>query len=108
MFLSARLILGFGVCFSCAAAGPLLTETAFPSQRPALTSLLQTIFPIGSFLAAIFTYGQAVTGMRDHYWSWRLPSLLQAIFPAIELILAIFFFQNYLDGLLSKVNRRAF
>lgn len=90
MFLAARLILGFGVCFSCAAAGPLLTETAFPSQRPALTSLLQASFPIGSFLAAIFTYGPAVTGMRDHDWSWRLPSLLQAIFPAIELILAIF------------------
>lgn len=90
MFLASRMILGFGVCFSCAAAGPLLTETAFPSQRPAMTSLLQASFPIGSFLAAVFSYGPAVTGMRNHEWSWRLPSLLQALFPIIELVLAIF------------------
>ena len=55
-----------------------------------MTSLLQASFPVGSFLTAVFSYGPAVTGMRNHEWSWRLPSLLQALFPGIKLILAIF------------------
>lgn len=89
MFLASRIILGFGVCFSSAGAGPLLAETAFPSQRPAMTSLLTASFSIGFFLAALFTWGPYMSSMKYNNWSWRLPSLLQALFPAIELILAL-------------------
>jgi MFS family permease len=89
MFLAARIILGFGVCLSSAGAGPLLTETAYPSQRPAMTSFLYASFLVGSFLAALFTWGPYISSMKYSNWSWRLPSLLQALFPAIELILAI-------------------
>lgn len=89
MFFAARIILGFGVCLSTAGAGPLLTETAYPSQRPAMTSFLYASFLVGSFLAALFTWGPYISSMKYNNWSWRLPSLLQALFPTIELILAI-------------------
>ena len=89
VILAARIILGFGVCLSSAGAGPLLTETAYPSQRPAMTSFLYTSFLVGSFLAALFTWGPYISSMKYNNWSWRLPSLLQALFPVIELILAL-------------------
>lgn len=88
MFLAARIVLGFGVCISTAGADPLLKETAYPSQRPEMTSFLYASF-IGSFFAASFTWGPYVSRMKYNNWSWRLPSLLQALFPTIELIIAI-------------------
>ena len=53
MFLASHIIIGFGVRFSSAAVGNLLSETAFPSHRLAMTSFLLANFPAGAFLAAL-------------------------------------------------------
>ncbi|ABN65882.2 hexose transporter [Scheffersomyces stipitis CBS 6054] len=90
MFLAARMILGFGSGGMQVSAAPLLAETAYPSQRPILTSMLQAAFPVGSFMAALFTWGPYQSSMKYNNWSWRLPSLLQAVVPLIQLVLVYF------------------
>lgn len=90
MFLASRIVLGLGAAATQIAAAPLLTETAFPSQRPAMTSMLQASYPMGAFLAAILTWGPYMSDMKYNNWSWRLPSLLQAVFPLIQLVLVVF------------------
>lgn len=90
MFLASRIIIGFGSGATGIASAPILAECAFPSQRPAMTSMLQASFPTGAFLAALFTWGPYMSDMKYDNWSWRLPSLLQAVFPAIQLVLTFF------------------
>ena len=90
MFLASRIVLGLGAAATQVAAAPLLAETAFPSQRPAMTSMLQASYPVGAFLAALFTWGPYMSDMKYDDWSWRLPSLLQAVFPLFQLALVIF------------------
>lgn len=87
MFLASRIIIGLGSGATGIASAPILAECAFPSQRPAMTSMLQASFPTGAFLAALFTWGPYMSDMKYNNWSWRLPSLLQAVFPIIQLIL---------------------
>ncbi len=90
MFLAARIVLGLGAGTTQVAAAPLLTETAYPSQRPAMTSMLQASYPVGAFLAAFFVWAGFVTDLKYNGWSWRMPSILQAAFPLIQLVLVFF------------------
>ncbi|KAK6458509.1 general substrate transporter [Scheffersomyces xylosifermentans] len=90
MFTGARILLGVGSCLSSAAASPLLAETAYPSQRAMVTALLVASWPLGSFTAALVTWGPYHSSMKTNNWSWRLPSLLQCFFPAIQLVIAFF------------------
>ncbi|KAK6458150.1 hexose transporter [Scheffersomyces xylosifermentans] len=90
MFLGARMILGFGSAGMQVSAAPLLAETAYPSQRPIMTSMLQAAFPVGSFMAAILTWGPYQSDMKYNNWSWRLPSLLQAVVPLLQAVLVCF------------------
>lgn len=87
MFTAARILLGIGLCLNSASSQPLLAETAFPTQRAAITALLLALWPLGSFVAAMVTWGPYRTAMRYNDWSWRLPSLLQAAFPFLQIIL---------------------
>ncbi|ODV76721.1 general substrate transporter [Suhomyces tanzawaensis NRRL Y-17324] len=100
MFIGARFLIGFGG-ISLAGASPLLAETAYPTQRPALTSFLAASFPLGSFAAALITWGPYNTSMKYNDWSWRLPSLLQVFFPIISTI-AVFFGPESPRWLISK------
>lgn len=86
MFVASRFILGFGVGLSSAGAGPILSETAYPTQRPAVTSFLLASFPLGSFVAAVVTWGPYNSSMKYNNWSWRLPSLLQIVFPIFSVV----------------------
>lgn len=81
--------MGFGVGIAIAAAGPLLSEVAYPSQRPAATSFLLASFPMGSFVAALLTYAPYKTDLRTSEWSWRLPSLFQGVFPFFSILLVL-------------------
>ncbi|KAK6462011.1 hexose transporter [Scheffersomyces coipomensis] len=90
MFLASRIILGFGSAGMQVSAAPLLAEASYPSQRPIMTSMLQATFPVGSFMAAILTWGPYQSDMKYNNWSWRLPSLLQAFVPLIQLVLVFF------------------
>lgn len=63
IFLASRIIIGFGIGATGIAAAPILAEVAFPSQRPAMTSMLQASFPTGAFLTALFTWGPYMSDM---------------------------------------------
>lgn len=87
MFTGARIVIGVGSCLASAAASPLLAETAYPSQRATVTALLVASWPMGSFLAALVTWGPYHSSMRFNAWSWRLPSILQAAIPLVQMII---------------------
>lgn len=86
-FVAGRLILGLGIGIGAAGAGPLLSETSYPPQRPTMVSFLLASFPLGSFIASLVTWGPYNSSMKNNNWSWRLPSLLQALFPIITIVL---------------------
>ena len=90
MFTGARILLGVGSCLASAAASPLLAETAYPKHRPAVTALLLASWPLGSFTAALVTWGPYHSSMKTNNWSWRIPSLIQCFYPAIQLVISIF------------------
>lgn len=90
MFTGARILLGIGSCFSSAAAGPLLSETAYPTQRPAITALLLASWPLGSFLAAMVTWGPYHSSLKFSNWAWRIPSILQCVIPIFQIMLLWF------------------
>lgn len=90
MFTGARILLGVGTCLAAAAAAPFLAELAYPPHRPVVTAMLLALYPLGSFTAALVTWGPYHSSMKNSNWSWRIPSLLQCFFPAVELVIAIF------------------
>ncbi|CUM49776.1 unnamed protein product [Debaryomyces tyrocola] len=90
MFLGSRIVLGLGGGATQIASAPLLAETAYPSQRPAITSMMQASYPAGAFLAALFVYAGFESDLNYNDWSWRMPSVLQAACPLIQLVLVFF------------------
>lgn len=89
MFIAGRFFIGLGG-ISVYGAAPLLSETAYPTQRSQLTSFLAASFPLGSFTAALVTWGPYNTSMKYNNWAWRLPSILQIIYPIFSII-AVYF-----------------
>jgi sugar porter (SP) family MFS transporter len=91
MFLGSRIILGIGNTITSASAAVYLTECGYPTHRPTLTSIYQCGWPMGSFVAALVTWGPYNSPtMVKSTWSWRLPSLLQGLFPLIVCVLMVF------------------
>ena len=90
MFLVSRIVIGLDSGATQVSSAPLLAETAYPSQRPAITSLMQASFPAGAFLAALFVYAGFESDLKYNDWSWRMPSLLQAACPIMQLVLVYF------------------
>ncbi|KAK9350312.1 general substrate transporter [Lipomyces doorenjongii] len=90
MFMGARILLGVGGCIASAAAGPYVTECAYPSQRPQATAMMLASWPLGAFVAALVTWGPYNSSLQSSTWSWRIPSILQGFFPLIQFILALF------------------
>jgi sugar porter (SP) family MFS transporter len=87
MFVIGRVLIGFGNNIQQSACPILLSELAYPSQRPQLTGILNSTGSLGQIMAAWITYGTA--GMLTS-WSWRLPSLLQALSSIFQLIMVFF------------------
>jgi sugar porter (SP) family MFS transporter len=79
MFASARAIIGLGLSFEYTAAPMLVTELSHPTHRAQLSTLLNTLYYFGSFIAAWITLG-TLTIKSD--WSWRSVSLVQ-MFPSL-------------------------
>lgn len=91
MFLGSRIIIGVGNAMASSSAAVYLAECGYPTHRPTLTSIYQCGWPMGSFVAALVTWGPYNSSSMIHStWSWRLPSLLQGLFPAIVCILMVF------------------
>lgn len=86
MFVIGRVLIGIGNTIQQCCCPILLSELAYPSQRPQLTGILNASGSIGQVLAAWITYGTAE--MASSSWSWRLPSLLQGITSVFQLAMA--------------------
>ncbi|GJE90048.1 MFS transporter, sugar porter [Phanerochaete sordida] len=98
MFIAARFIIGFGLTFAASAAPVLVTELAYPSQRAPVTSLYNTLWFLGSIVAAWTTFG---TFHIPTSWSWRIPSALQAL-PSVLQVCLIWFVPESPRWLCSK------
>lgn len=83
MFLSARLILGFGAPFSIVGSASLIGELSHPKERAVMTSLFNGFFGIGTIIIAGITL---VTYDMQSDWGWRIPSLLQATPSVMQLV----------------------
>lgn len=87
MFTGARFLIGFGLAFAANAAPLLVTEISYPPYRVALTSCYNSLWYLGSIIAAWSTYGSFHIPSS---WAWRLPSLLQGLPSVIQLCLLLF------------------
>ncbi|KAH8900914.1 general substrate transporter [Thozetella sp. PMI_491] len=82
MFLISRFIIGFGLTVAGSSAPMLTAELAHPTSRTTITSMYNTLWYVGSIIAAWVTYG---TFRIPNDWSWRIPALLQMIPSVINL-----------------------
>ncbi|KAJ3575377.1 hypothetical protein NP233_g1138 [Leucocoprinus birnbaumii] len=98
MFIGARFMIGFGLTFAAAAAPLLVTEIAYPSQRAQATSMYNTLWYLGSIIAAWTTFG---TFHLPSSWSWRIPSALQGL-PSVIQVVLIWFVPESPRWLVSK------
>jgi sugar porter (SP) family MFS transporter len=87
MFIGARFLIGFGLTFAACAAPLLVTEIAFPTQRAQATSMYNTLWYLGSIIAAWTTFGTFRIGSN---WAWRIPSALQGLPSLIQVFLIWF------------------
>lgn len=79
MFIAARFFLGFGIAIAHGASPLLVTELVHPQHRATFTTIYNTTWYIGSFIAAWLTFG---TNHINSNWCWRVPSIVQAL-PSI-------------------------
>ncbi|KAF8953989.1 general substrate transporter [Flammula alnicola] len=98
MFIGARFLIGFGLTFAAAAAPLLVTEIAFPTQRAQATSMYNTLWYLGSIIAAWTTFG---TFRIPNNWAWRIPSAIQGL-PSVIQIFLIWFVPESPRWLVSK------
>ncbi|TRM63692.1 general substrate transporter [Schizophyllum amplum] len=98
MFIAARFMIGFGLTFAQNSAPLLVTEIAYPTYRAPLTSAYNSLWYIGSIIAAWTTFG---TFKIANNWSWRIPSVLQAL-PSVLQIMFIWFVPESPRFLISK------
>jgi len=83
-FIGARFLIGFGLTFAATAAPLLVTEIAYPTQRAQATSMYNTLWYLGSIIAAWTTYG---TFRIPNNWAWRIPSALQGLPSVLQFFL---------------------
>ncbi|KDR67799.1 hypothetical protein GALMADRAFT_216182 [Galerina marginata CBS 339.88] len=98
MFIGARFLIGFGLTFAASAAPLLVTEIAYPTQRAQATSMYNTLWYLGSIIAAWTTFG---TFRLQNNWAWRIPSALQGL-PSLVQIFLIWFVPESPRFLVSK------
>ncbi|PPR00155.1 hypothetical protein CVT24_005056 [Panaeolus cyanescens] len=84
MFIGARFLVGFGLTFAANAAPLLVTEIAFPTHRAQATSMYNTLWYLGSIIAAWATFG---TFRIPSSWAWRIPSALQGLPSLLQIFL---------------------
>lgn len=106
MFIAARFFLGFGIAIAHGASPLLVTELVHPQHRATFTTIYNTTWYIGSFIAAWLTFGTnhisesipdtatsqplLICLSLDNDWCWRVPSLVQAL-PSLLQISFVWF-----------------
>jgi MFS family permease len=121
MFVGARFLIGFGVAIAHGSSPLLITELVHPQHRAIYTAIYNTMWYIGSFIAAWLTFG---TNKIAGNWAWRAPSLVQIFPSALQLIFICMSrhhllrkserctdwsqgsYQSHLDGLFPKARTR--
>ncbi|RFU25482.1 hypothetical protein B7463_g10852, partial [Scytalidium lignicola] len=98
MFVGARFLIGFGVAIAHGSSPLLITELVHPQHRATYTTIYNTTWYIGSFVAAWLTFG---TNKIAGNWAWRAPSIVQA-FPSLLQITFIWFVPESPRWLISK------
>ncbi|KAF4310523.1 putative hexose transporter protein [Botryosphaeria dothidea] len=83
MFIGGRFLVGFGSNLSQGSAPLLVMELAHPAHRGKLTTMYNTLWYVGSIVAAWTVYG-TVNYTSDA--AWRIPVGVQAAMPAIQLM----------------------
>ncbi|EXF83954.1 hypothetical protein CFIO01_08458 [Colletotrichum fioriniae PJ7] len=83
MFIGGRFLVGFGSNISIGAGPLLIMELAYPQHRGRLTVMYNSLWYVGSIVAAWTVYGTIkYTGQV----SWRVPVALQCLMPVLQLI----------------------
>jgi MFS family permease len=81
MFIVSRFFVGSASGFF-GSVPILITETAYPTHRGKMTAGYNTLYYVGSLIAAWATFGTRNLGSN---WTWRIPSLLQIAVPVLML-----------------------
>lgn len=87
MYITARLILGFGIPTCIVSGSSLIGELGYPKERPVLTSLFNVVYFIGQITAAGITFG---TNSIPSNWAWRIPSFLQMVPSLLQISFILF------------------
>ncbi|KAF2189102.1 general substrate transporter [Zopfia rhizophila CBS 207.26] len=83
MFIGGRFLVGLGSNLSQGSAPLLIMELAHPQHRGKLTTMYNTLWYVGSIIAAWTVFG--TTGYTSDA-AWRIPVALQAAMPVFQLI----------------------
>ncbi|KAL5480857.1 hypothetical protein ACEPAI_9797 [Sanghuangporus weigelae] len=98
MFIGARFLIGFGLTFASNSAPMLVSEVAYPPHRASATSMYNSLWYLGSIIAAWTTFGSFKIPSS---WAWRLPSVLQGL-PSVLQICLIWFAPESPRWLIAK------
>ena len=86
-FLGGRFFLGFGNSIAASAAPIYVVEISHPAYRGVMTGLYNTVYNVGSILAAgTLRAGQNYTGNK----AWLVPTWIQLLFSCL-VVLFVFF-----------------
>ncbi|KAK5734463.1 hypothetical protein LTR17_008964 [Elasticomyces elasticus] len=83
MFIGGRFLVGFGSNFSQGCAPLLIIELAHPQHRGKVTTMYNTLWYVGSIVAAWTVFG---TLNYVGNAAWRIPVGLQALMPFIQFV----------------------
>ncbi|KAF5672749.1 MFS SP sugar:H+ symporter [Fusarium denticulatum] len=83
MFIGGRFLVGFGSNISIGAGPLLIMELAYPQHRGRLTVMYNTLWYVGSIIAAWTVFGTVKYAGEA---SWRVPVALQALMPTLQLL----------------------
>jgi len=84
MLVVSRFILGFASPVSQSISPILIAELAYPTHRGKVTTMCNSVYFMGSTIAAWLVFG---CGFMQSNWSWRMPALFQAFTPLVQLSL---------------------
>jgi len=84
LFIGGRFLVGFGSNFSQVSCPMLIMELAHPAHRGPLTTMYNTLWYLGSIIAAWTVFGTVKYTTNS---AWRIPVGVQMLMPGIQFIL---------------------